>query len=223
VNLAGRGLLVSLGGGSAAPAAVGGEAAIRIPLFSQERSLVGDILPTPYRRSVGSVLGKADDPGEALAKALWSCGIRPCMEKAAFISVADREKRKAVLLARELMGMGFRLMATRGTARALEAAGLKVEAVAKLKEGRPNIVDRIRNGEVGLVINVPRGRYPRSDGYYIRAACSLRRIPCITSMEAAMEMSGGWKKADPSSWKVSPWLPGEQERRTAGGRKRNAV
>jgi carbamoyl-phosphate synthase large subunit len=178
--------------------------AVRAPLIPFGVIAGSDILPSPQRRSTGAVMGMAKDPGVALAKALWSQGLRPQPGGRAFLSVANREKRRAVLLARELLEAGYILMATRGTAHALEAAGIRVETVNKLREGRPNILDLIRNGRVGLVVNIPRGKHPHSDGFYIRAASVRHGTPCITNMEVALALARGLRQADPPAWEVRP-------------------
>lgn len=178
--------------------------AVRAPLIPFGVIAGYDLLPSPQRRSTGAVMGVASDPGMALAKALWSQGLRPQPGGRAFLSVANREKRRAVLLGRELMQAGFVLLATRGTARALTAAGMEVETVNKLREGRPNILDMIRNGQVGLVVNIPRGKHPHSDGFYIRAASARHGIPCITDMEVALALARGLRQADPPAWEVRP-------------------
>lgn len=177
---------------------------VRAPLIPFGAIASSDILPSPQRRSTGSVLGVASGPAVALAKALWSEGMRPQPGGRAFLSVANREKRKAILLARELQAAGYILMATRGTARALTAAGLEVETVNKLREGRPNILDYVRNGEVGLVVNIPRGKSPHSDGFYIRASSARHGVPCITNMEVALALARGLRNADPSDWEIMP-------------------
>lgn len=74
----------------------------------------------------------------------------------------------------------------------------------KLREGRPNILDHVRNGEVGLVVNIPRGKSPHSDGFYIRAASARHGIPCITNMEVALALARGLRNADPAGWDVLP-------------------
>jgi carbamoylphosphate synthase large subunit len=177
---------------------------VRAPLIPFGMIAGSDILPLPRRRSTGAVMGTANDPGTAFAKALWSQGLRPQPGGVAFLSVANRDKRRALLLARELLEAGYILKATRGTAHALAAAGIKVEAVNKLREGRPNILDLIRNGQVGLVVNIPRGKYPHSDGFYIRAASVRHGIPCITNMEVALALARGMRQADPPAWEVMP-------------------
>jgi carbamoyl-phosphate synthase large subunit len=144
----------------------------------------------------------ARDPGAALAKALWSMGIVPKPGGKALLSVANREKRRAVLLARELQEAGYGLMATRGTYHALVTSGIQAEKVDKLREGRPNVLDNIRNGQVNLVVNVPRGKHPQSDGFYIRAASALHGIPCITNMDVALALARALRETDPGAWEI---------------------
>ncbi|NPV59572.1 MAG: hypothetical protein HPY75_07905 [Actinobacteria bacterium] len=168
---------------------------VRVPLLPRGSIPGTDILPSGRRRAAGAVMGTARDYGEALGKALLSLGIRPPVGGTALLSVADREKRKAVLLARELAQLGFRIVATRGTAHTLAAAGIEVGTVRKLREGRPNVLDLIRNGEVSLVVNIPRGRHPHCDGYYIREASVRKGVPCVTDMEVAMALVLGLKRA----------------------------
>jgi len=177
---------------------------VRAPLIPFGMIAGSDILSSPRRRSTGAVMGTANDPGAAFAKALWSQGLRPQPGGVALMSVANRDKRRALLLARELQEAGYILKATRGTAHALAAAGIEVEAVNKLREGRPNILDLIRNGQVGLVVNIPRGKHPHSDGFYIRAASVRHGIPCITNMEVALALARGMRQADPPAWEIMP-------------------
>ena len=204
VPLAAAGMMALAGRKTEAVAADESCSAVRAPLIPFGLIADSDILPSPQRRSTGSVMGVANDPGMALAKALWSQGMRPQPGGKAFLSVANREKRRALLLARELQQAGYVLMATKGTAHALAAAGIEVETVNKLREGRPNILDLIHNGQVGLVVNVPRGKHPHSDGFYIRAASVRRGIPCITNMEVALALARGLRMADPPAWEVHP-------------------
>lgn len=192
--------------------------AVRAPLIPFGVIAGSDILPSPQRRSTGAVMGVASDPGTALAKAMWSEGLKPQLGGRAFLSVANREKRRAVLLARELQAAGYVLMATRGTAHALAAAGIEVETANKLREGRPNILDYIRNGLVGMVINIPRGKHPHSDGFYIRAASARHGIPCITNMEVALALARGLREADPQAWEVRPLMEyGRHRHEVRGG------
>ncbi len=178
--------------------------AVRAPMIPFGVIADSDILQSPRRRSTGAVIGLDNDPGVAFAKAFWSQGLRPQPGGVALLSVANRDKRRALMLARELQEAGYVLTATRGTARALAAAGIRVEAVNKLHEGRPNILDLIRNGLVGLVVNIPRGRRPHSDGFYIRAASVRHGIPCITNMEVAQAFARGLRRCDPPAWEILP-------------------
>lgn len=161
-----------------------------------------DILPTARRRSTGSRVGMATHPSVALAKVHRAQGLVPRPGGRAFLSVANREKRRAVLLARELSEAGYLLAATRGTAQALRAAGLRVTVVNKLREGRPNVLDLMRNGEIHLVVNIPRGRQPKSDGFYIREEAARQGLPCLTDMEVALALVRGLRVSEPSYWEV---------------------
>jgi carbamoyl-phosphate synthase large subunit len=102
-----------------------------------------------------------------------------------FISVNDRDKRQIAALGKELTTMGFRIVATRGTAAALHAAGVACDEVYKVNEGRPNIVDLIKTGKVHLVFNTPLGRESFYDEKSIRRAAIRYNIPCITTLSAA--------------------------------------
>lgn len=163
-----------------------------------------DLLLHSRRLHTGEVMGRGEDLGQALAKLLWSLGMHARPGGRALLSVANREKRRAVLLARELNEAGYALVATRGTAKALRAAGMEVEEVNKLREGRPNVLDLLRNGEIQLVVNVPRGRHPRSDGFYIREEAARQGIPCLTDMEAAMALVRGMRISGEGDCPVRP-------------------
>jgi carbamoyl-phosphate synthase large subunit len=149
-----------------------------------------DTILGPEMRSTGEVMGIDDDAGRALAKALVASGTGLPRDGTAFVSMANRDKRAIVLPARRLSELGFRLLATRGTAGVLERAGIPVTRVAKISEtqgstGERSVVDLIRAGEIDLVINTPFGRGPRTDGYYIRTAAAQAGIPCITTLPGA--------------------------------------
>ena len=133
-------------------------------------------------KSTGEVMGIDRDPGMALAKALVSTGAGLPTSGTVFVSVANRDKRAIVFPAKRLADLGFRLVATSGTAGVLERAGIVVERVAKVSEGPHNVADLIRGGKVDLVINTPFGRGPRSDGYFIRTATASAGVPCITTL-----------------------------------------
>jgi carbamoyl-phosphate synthase large subunit len=141
-----------------------------------------DTILGPEMRSTGEVMGIDADPGMALAKAMIAAGHALPTAGTVFVSVANRDKRAIVFPAKRLADLGFRLLATRGTAGVLQRAGIPVEVVAKVSEDPHNVADLIREGKVDLVINTPFGRAPRSDGSHIRTASAAASVPCITTL-----------------------------------------
>jgi carbamoyl-phosphate synthase large subunit len=141
-----------------------------------------DTLLGPEMRSTGEVMGIDADPGWALAKALIAGGTSLPVEGTVFVSVANRDKRSIVYPAKRMADLGFRLLATRGTAAVLERAGIAVTRVAKVSEGGRSVVDLIHDAEVDMVVNTPFGRGPRTDGSLIRTAAAQAGIPCITTL-----------------------------------------
>jgi carbamoyl-phosphate synthase large subunit len=142
----------------------------------------------PEMRATGEVMASAADLPTALAKAERAAGRALPSSGAVFLSIRPAEKKAAVPIAATLIGLGFKLFATVGTAQTLTAAGLEVESVRKLSEAsgdEPTVIDLIRRKRCDLVINTPEGRGARSDGYAIREAALSRRIPCITTMAGA--------------------------------------
>jgi carbamoyl-phosphate synthase large subunit len=137
-------------------------------------------------KSTGEVMGIDADPGRALAKALVASGAALPREGTVFVSVANRDKRAISFPARRLADLGFRLLATKGTAGVLERAGIPVTRVSKVSQGGRSVVDLIGAGEVDLVINTPFGRGPRTDGYLIRTAAAQAQIPCVTTLPGVM-------------------------------------
>jgi carbamoyl-phosphate synthase large subunit len=145
-----------------------------------------DIILGPEMRSTGEVMGIADTFPMAFAKSQMAASSPLPMEGAVFISVADRDKPEAVRIARALAEMGYRLLSTRGTARVLREADIPVDEIPKLQEGRPNLVDLMKNGQVVLVINTPSGKGSRTDEGKIRAAAVTHRVTSITTLAAAL-------------------------------------
>jgi carbamoyl-phosphate synthase large subunit len=156
--------------------------AIKAPVLPFGRFPGVDTVLGPEMRSTGEVIGIDADPGGALAKALVSSGTALPTSGTAFVSVANRDKRAIVFPAKRLADLGFRLLATKGTASVLERAGVAVRRVAKVSEEGESVVDLIGRGEVDLIVNTPFGRGPRTDGYFIRTAAARARIPCITTV-----------------------------------------
>ena len=141
-----------------------------------------DTVLGPEMKSTGEVMGVDADSGMALAKAMVAAGHALPMHGTVFVSVANRDKRAIVFPAKRLADMGFRLLATGGTAGVLQRAGIPVERVAKVSESPDNVAELIRAGRIDLVINTPFGRAPRTDGSFIRTASAAAGVPCITTL-----------------------------------------
>ncbi len=144
-----------------------------------------DALLGPEMKSTGEVMGVASDYPAAFGKAQAAAGAELPSSGTVFISVTDGDKPAATQLAAGFHDMGFRVMATGGTATAIRRMGVPVERIQKLSEGSPNVVERIDAGEVELVINTPTGSGARADGYEIRRSAIARGVPCITTMSGA--------------------------------------
>ncbi len=144
-----------------------------------------DIILGPEMRSTGEVMGIDTSFALAFAKAQEAAGQKLPLSGNIFISVADKDKSKVIDLARGLAALGFRILATSGTAKFLQDNGINVEKVNKVREGRPNIIDLMKSGEIDIVIKTPFGRETRSDGYYIRTTAVNYMIPCITTLSGA--------------------------------------
>jgi carbamoyl-phosphate synthase large subunit len=145
-----------------------------------------DILLGPEMKSTGEVMGIDDSFPMAFAKSQMAANAPLPASGAVFISVADRDKEAVLLVAKGFADMGYRLLATRGTSRFLGERGIVVEDVPKIAEGRPNLLDKMKNGEVALVVNTPSGRGSFSDESRIRAAAVSNRVTCITTLSAAL-------------------------------------
>src|SRR5712691_1272211 len=165
--------------------------AVKSPVFPFNKFRGVDTILGPEMRSTGEVMGISKDFGQAFAKAQLAAGQRLPQKGTLFISVNDRDKRHVVPLGSELAALGFKLVATRGTAAALQAAGLDAEAVYKVNEGRPNIVDLVKTGKVDMIINTPLGRESFYDEKSIRRAAIRYNVPCITTLSAANAAARG--------------------------------
>jgi carbamoyl-phosphate synthase large subunit len=146
-----------------------------------------DTILGPEMKSTGEVMGVGYSFGEAFVKSQLGAGIRLPTEGSAFISVKSGDKPRAVECARELHEMGFRLVATRGTAAAISAAGMPVTAVHKVQEGRPNVVDMMKNGEISFVVNtVEEKRSAIADSRALRTTALAMRITYYTTIAGAL-------------------------------------
>jgi len=165
--------------------------AVKSPVFPFNKFRGVDTILGPEMRSTGEVMGIAKSFGHAFAKAQLAAGQKLPRKGVVFISVSDRDKRHVAALGQELAAVGFRMVATRGTAAALRAAGVEAEAVYKVNEGRPNIVDLVKTGKVDLIINTPLGRESFYDEKSIRRAAIRYGVPCITTLSAARAAAQG--------------------------------
>jgi carbamoyl-phosphate synthase large subunit len=144
-----------------------------------------DIILGPEMKSTGEVMGIDADYAMAFAKAQMAANAHLPTAGSIFISLAGQDKPAAVPLARGFAAMGFKLLATRGTAAVLRESGIDVTELPKIQEGRPNILDHMKNGDVQLIINTPSGRGSRTDEGKIRAASVSNRVTCITTLSGA--------------------------------------
>ncbi len=188
--------------GVATPAADGGQVAVKEAVLPFSRFPDVDTVLGPEMRSTGEVMGIDRSFGLAFAKSQAAAGSTLPSQGTVFFSLADRDKPVGLVAARRFAELGFTLIATAGTAAAMHVEGLKVEAVvAKIgdtarshEDGASPTTDAvalIASGEVDLVVNTPDGRGPRSDGNHIRRAATRHRIPCITTVAAALAAAGG--------------------------------
>src|SRR6266702_8340652 len=152
---------------------------IKSPVFPFAKFPGVDPILSPEMHSTGEVMGIGESFGEAYAKAMTAAGLELPASGTAFISVNEADKGQAVLLARRLTRLGFSLMATVGTAARLREVGLEATTVFKVNEGRPNVADHIRQGEVALIINTPLGRASHYDEQAIRRAALQYNVPCV--------------------------------------------
>jgi carbamoyl-phosphate synthase large subunit len=161
---------------------------IKSPVFPFAKFPGVDPVLSPEMHSTGEVMGIGDTFGEAYGKAMQGAGLSLPSAGKAFLSVKDADKGAAVLLARKLSRLGFSIVATLGTSARLLEVGMNVETVFKVNEGRPNIVDHIKSGEISLVINTPLGRASHYDEQAIRRAALQYGVPCVTTMTGAQAL-----------------------------------
>ncbi len=145
----------------------------------------------PEMRSTGEVLGMADSFELAFHKAQEAAQQLLPSTGAVLLSVSDPDKNEALTVAQEFSRLGFRLLATEGTQQFLSGHGVKCERILKLRSGRPNIVDAIKNGEIQLVVNTPVGKQSSDDDSYIRKTAIRYKVPYVTTMAAARAAARG--------------------------------
>ncbi|MCP4051184.1 MAG: carbamoyl-phosphate synthase large subunit [bacterium] len=159
--------------------------AVKESVFPFSRFPGVDILLGPEMKSTGEVMGVDSDFGMAYVKAQLGAGQLIPREGTVFISVKDQDKNKVVPIARKLTNMGFKIIATAGTARALQKASIEASKINKIDEGRPHVADHIKNGDIQIVINTPSGKNPLKDEIIIRQAALSHNIPVVTTVSGA--------------------------------------
>ena len=161
--------------------------AVKMPVFSFEKLTDVDTGLGPEMKSTGECLGLAESFPQALLKAFKGANMKvPKRDGRVIVTVKDEDKGEIVGIARGMADMGIEILATSGTADALEAAGVKCRRVARVSEAHPNILDMIASGSVDLVINTPtRGRKHSSDGFKIRRSAVEHSVPCVTAIDTA--------------------------------------
>jgi carbamoyl-phosphate synthase large subunit len=183
------------------PPAEGGHVAVKEAVLPFNRFPTVDTVLGPEMRSTGEVMGIDRSFGMAFAKSQTSAWNRLPKEGTVFFSLADRDKRQGIVAARHFVELGFRLAATSGTAAALAAEGIPVETVVgklthpetgeTIEDDYQDAVDLLESGRVQLVVNTPRGRGPRADGAHIRRTATVKGIPCLTTVAAAVAAAAG--------------------------------
>ena len=159
--------------------------AVKESVFPFNRFHGQDILLSPEMRSTGEVMGLDADRGIAYAKSQMAAGSPLPLGGKVFISVSDAHKNKIAEIGRQFVELGFELVATGGTATVLEKAGLKVDRIFKISEGRPNAVDLLKNKELQLVVNTPSGATPRADEIKIRTTAVYTGTAIMTTLSGA--------------------------------------
>ena len=159
--------------------------AVKESVFPFDRFGQTDIFLRPEMRSTGEVMGIAPKFGEAVFKAFQAAGITIPKSGTVFLSVNDNDKARVLPIAEGLRKFGYRIVATQGTAEFLSNRGIAVKTVLKIREGRPNVVDDIKNGQIDLIINTPLGQRSRTDEDSIGWTAIINRVPFITTLSAA--------------------------------------
>ena len=200
------------------PPVDGGHISVKEAVLPFSRFPDVDTVLGPEMRSTGEVMGIDTTYGLAFAKSQIAAGDRLPESGSVFFSLADRDKPQGLRAATRFVELGFSLAATAGTASYLEDNGVPVEMiVAKVGEagGGETAVDLIASGKVQLVVNTPRGRGPRADGAYIRTAANVHKVPCLTTVAAAVAAAGGiadWARHDLRVRSLQEYHEGDQQR-----------
>ncbi len=176
--------------------------AVKESVFPFNRFHGQDILLSPEMRSTGEVMGLDADLGIAYAKSQMAAGASLPLSGKVFISVSDAHKKEVAAVAKQFADLEFEFVATAGTAAVLEKAGLKVERIVKLLEGRPNVIDLLKNKEIQFVINTPSGAVPREDEVKIRTTAIYTGTPIMTTLSGAKAAARGIAALKKSGYSV---------------------
>ncbi|MFH2121183.1 MAG: carbamoyl-phosphate synthase large subunit [Pseudomonadota bacterium] len=177
---------------------------VKEAVFPFNRFPNADILLGPEMKSTGEVMGIDHSFGLAFAKSQMAAGFKMPLSGRVFLSVHDHYKERIVPVAEIFARMGFRISATGGTAERLREHGVSVETILKVSEGRPNVVDHIKNGDIQLVINVSLGRRSSQDAYHIRRGALLYNIPYTTTISGARATAEAIDALRKEPWDVAP-------------------
>jgi carbamoyl-phosphate synthase large subunit len=177
---------------------------VKESVFPFNRFPNADVILGPEMKSTGEVMGIDRSFGMAFAKSQMAAGFQLPLKGNVFVSVHDHHKESMVPIARSLRDMGFRILATRGTAAYLKRNGIVSEAICKVSEGRPHVVDFIKNGSIHLVINTVLGRRSSLDSYHIRRGALTYGIPYTTTIAGARAVSEAIRALQKEEWQVRP-------------------
>lgn len=177
---------------------------VKSPVFPFLKFPGVDTILGPEMRSTGEVMGVSDNFGQAYAKAQLGAGVALPQSGTAFVSVNHHDKRNVIRIAERLFHLGFKLIATQGTQAVLAEQGIPVKSIYKVNEGRPHIVDLIKNGQVDLVLNTPLGKDSFYDERAIRRAAIQYNVPCITTLSGGAAVTSGISALQQNRWDVCP-------------------
>ena len=196
---------------------------VKESVFPFSRFFGVDIILGPEMKSTGEVMGIADSFGLAFAKSQIAAYQKVPLEGTVFVSVKDRDKPAALEIARRLQKLGFKLVSTRGTAGFLRRQGLEVAEVMKIHEGRPDVLDFLRNSKVDLIINTPAGKATKEDETRIRSLAVVRGIPCVTTIPGANALITGIAALRERGYEVRSLQEWHQQIRPGASEKREKV
>jgi carbamoyl-phosphate synthase large subunit len=181
-----------------------GHIAVKESVFPFNRFFGVDTILGPEMKSTGEVMGIDINFGAAFWKSQLGAGQNLPFDGNVFLSVKNQDKRNVVFIAKKLSDLGFRIYATRGTGKVLANSGIDTTLVNKVSEGRPHVVDMIKNGEIHLVINTPSGRKPKNDEVLIRAGAVQYKIPYTTTISGAQAVVNAIETMKKGDLRVKP-------------------